>query len=129
MPKIVLLWTDVVLYAMLLALAWYGWRIRVNDNLRANWWKVLRDPAAFSAAIVLAMFALVTVADSVHFRRALAPAGAAAVGAGSAQRRCVPGVLLRRARSGLCVAGHDELRPLVEPPHEHRRLPGPGGLP
>jgi peptide/nickel transport system permease protein len=73
MPKIVLLWTDVVLYAMLLALAWYGWRIRVNDNLRANWWKVLRDPAAFSAAIVLAMFALVTVADSVHFRRALAP--------------------------------------------------------
>jgi len=80
MPKIVLLWTDVVLYAMLLALAWYGWRIRVNDNLRANWWKVLRDPAAFSAAIVLAMFALVTVADSVHFRRALAPAAGAPAG-------------------------------------------------
>ena len=80
MPKIVLLWTDVVLYAMLLALVWYGWRIRVNDNLRANWWKVLRDPAAFSAAIVLAMFALVTVADSVHFRRALAPSAGAPVG-------------------------------------------------
>jgi peptide/nickel transport system permease protein len=77
MPKIVLLWTDVVLYAMLLALAWYGWRIRVNDNLRANWWKVLRDPAAFSAAIVLALFALVTMADSVHFRRALAPSAGA----------------------------------------------------
>ena len=73
MPKIVLLWTDVVLYAMLLALVWYGWRIRVNANLRANWWKVLRDPAAFSAGIVLALFALVTLADSVHFRRALPP--------------------------------------------------------
>jgi len=73
MPKIVLLWTDVVLYAMLLALAWYGWRIRVNDNLRANWWKVLRDPAALSAGIVMLIFALVTLADSVHFRRALAP--------------------------------------------------------
>jgi peptide/nickel transport system permease protein len=81
MPKIVLLWTDVVLYAMLLALAWYGWRIRVNDNLRANWWKVLRDPAAFSAAIVLALFALVTLADSVHFRRALAPSAGAPDGA------------------------------------------------
>jgi len=80
MPKIVLLWTDVVLYAMLLALAWYGWRIRVNDNLRANWWKVLRDPAAFSAAIVLALFALVTAADSVHFRRALAPSAGAPAG-------------------------------------------------
>jgi peptide/nickel transport system permease protein len=80
MPKIVLLWTDVVLYTMLLALAWYGWRIRVNDNLRANWWKVLRDPAAFSAAIVLALFALVTAADSVHFRRALAPSAGAPAG-------------------------------------------------
>ena len=84
MPKIVLLWTDVVLYAMLLALAWYGWRIRVNDNLRANWWKVLRDPAAFSAAIVLALFALVTAADSVHFRRALAPSA----GCSLARSRC-----------------------------------------
>ncbi|WP_298829703.1 ABC transporter permease [uncultured Piscinibacter sp.] len=73
MPKIVLLWTDVVLYAMLIALAWYGWRIRVNDNLRANWWKVLRDPAALSAGIVLVLFALVTLADSIHFRRALPP--------------------------------------------------------
>jgi peptide/nickel transport system permease protein len=71
MPKIVLLWTDVVLYAMLLALAWYGWRIRSNANLRATWHKVFRDPAAFSAAIVMLLFALVTLADSVHFRRAL----------------------------------------------------------
>ncbi|HEX3141748.1 MAG TPA: ABC transporter permease, partial [Rhizobacter sp.] len=42
--------------------------------LRANWWKVLRDPAALSAGIVLSAFALITLADSVHFRRALAPA-------------------------------------------------------
>src|SRR5258706_7124031 len=80
MPKFVFLWTDVVLYAMLLALVWYGWRIRVNANLRANWWKVLRDPAALSAGIVLALFALVTLADSVHFRRALAPAAGAQAG-------------------------------------------------
>ena len=53
MPKIVFLWTDVVLYAMLLLLAWYGWRIAINANLRATWDKVLRDPAALSAAIVL----------------------------------------------------------------------------
>lgn len=74
MPKLVFLWTDVVLFTMLLALAWYCWRVRINDNLRANWWKVLRDPAALSAGIVLAVFALITLVDSVHFRRALAPA-------------------------------------------------------
>ncbi|HEX3139650.1 MAG TPA: ABC transporter permease, partial [Rhizobacter sp.] len=74
MPKFVFLWTDVVLFTMLLALLWYAWRVRINDNLRANWWKVLRDPAALSAGIVLSVFALITLADSVHFRRALAPA-------------------------------------------------------
>lgn len=80
MPKIVLLWTDVVLYLMLAALVWYGWRIRVNANLRANWWKVLRDPAALCSGIVLVLFALVTIADSVHFRRALPPAPGAPAG-------------------------------------------------
>ncbi len=74
MPKLVFLWTDVVLYAMLIALVWYGWRIKVNPNLRANWIKVARDPAALCAGIVLALFAGVTLLDSVHFRRALAPA-------------------------------------------------------
>ncbi len=74
MPKIVFLWTDVVLYAMVLLLVWYGWRIAVNANLRATWDKVLRDPAALSAAIVLVLFSVVTLLDSVHFRRALAAA-------------------------------------------------------
>ena len=77
MPKFVLLWTDAVLFLMLAALVWYAWRVRINPNLRANWWKVLRDPAAFSAGIVMVLFAMVTLADSVHFRRALPPAAGA----------------------------------------------------
>ena len=81
MPKIVLLWTDVVLYVMFAVLIWYALRVRANANLRANWWKVLRDPAAFSAGIVLALFALVTAADSLHFRRALPPPPEAPAGA------------------------------------------------
>ena len=81
MPKFVFLWTDVVLYAMLIVLAWYGWRIKTHANLRANWVKVARDPAAVCAGIVLALFAGVTVIDSVHFRRALTPAAGAAVDA------------------------------------------------
>ncbi len=79
-PKPVLLWTDVVLYAMVLLLVWYAWRVRVNPNLRANWMRVARDPAALCAGIVLAMFALVTLVDSVHFRRALVPSADAPAG-------------------------------------------------
>jgi peptide/nickel transport system permease protein len=78
MPQFVFLWTDIVLWAMLLLLVWYVWRVRISANLRATWDKVLRDPAALSAAIVLALFALVTMLDSVHFRRVLANAPGAA---------------------------------------------------
>ena len=53
MPKIVFLWTDMVLFAMLFLLAVYAWRVRGNKNLRANWAKVARDPAALGASIVL----------------------------------------------------------------------------
>ena len=81
MPKFVFLGTDLVLYAMALLLAWYVWRVASNANLRATWEKVVRDPAALSAAIVLAVFALVTLVDSVHFRRALPAAAGAAPGA------------------------------------------------
>ena len=77
MPKIIVLWTDAVLWAMVAVLVWYGWRVKINPNLRANWVKVVRDPAALCAGIVLTLFALVTLLDSVHFRRALVPAAGA----------------------------------------------------
>ena len=77
-PKFILLWTDAVLWAMVAVLVWYGWRVKINPNLRANWFKVVRDPAALCAGIVLALFALVTLLDSVHYRRALPPAAGAA---------------------------------------------------
>ena len=81
MPRIVVLWTDVVLWAMVLALAVYGWRIARSPQLRATWMKVLRDPSSLCAGIVLAAFALITLADSLHFRRALPPAAGAAADA------------------------------------------------
>jgi peptide/nickel transport system permease protein len=81
MPKFVLLWTDAVLYALLIALCIYGWRVRSKANLRATWRRVLRDPAGSCAGIVLLLFAMLTLVDSVHFRRALAPAPGASADA------------------------------------------------
>ncbi len=71
MPKFVLLWTDAVLYLMWAGLAVYVWKVKGSRNLQGTWLKVLRDPAALCSGIVLAVFALITAADSVHFRRAL----------------------------------------------------------
>lgn len=72
--KFVILWTDVALWALFAAIFGYAWRVAHHPTLRATWRKVLRDPAALSSALVLLLFVAVTMADSVHFRRALPPA-------------------------------------------------------
>lgn len=71
--KLVFLWTDVALWLLFAALFAYVLRVRGNPTQRANWVKVLRDPAALSAGFVLLLFLGVTALDSLHFRRALAP--------------------------------------------------------
>jgi peptide/nickel transport system permease protein len=77
MPKIVILWTDYVIYALLIAAVFYIVKIRRDGNLRATWRKVFREPVPICAAIVLGLCTLVTVLDSFHFRRLLSNAGTA----------------------------------------------------
>ena len=72
--KPVLLWTDVALWALFAALAWYAWRVVRQPQLRANWLLAARDGATMGAGAVLALFMLISALDSVHFRRALPPA-------------------------------------------------------
>ena len=69
--KFVFLWTDVALWALLISLIAYGLRIRSQPHLRGPWVRVLRDPVAVSASVVMALFLLLTMVDSVHFRYAL----------------------------------------------------------
>ena len=77
--KWVLLWTDLALWLMVGAGAAYAWRVRSQAHLRASWHRVLRDPVAASAGVVMACFLLVTLTDSLHLRRALAGEGIAPV--------------------------------------------------
>jgi peptide/nickel transport system permease protein len=79
MPKIVILWSDVVVIATLVLLLLYAVRVRGSKNLRATWTQVVRDPAALCSAVVLLLFFAVAVVDSLHFRRALSDAPVAGV--------------------------------------------------
>ncbi|HEY8881006.1 MAG TPA: ABC transporter permease [Roseateles sp.] len=69
--RLVLLWTDLALWLMAAAGFAYAWRVRRQANLRATWVRVLRDPVAASAGVVMALFLLLTLVDSIHLRRAL----------------------------------------------------------
>lgn len=78
--KLVLLWTDLALWLMALAGLGYALRVRAVAHLRSTWRRVLRDPVAASAGVVLALFLVLTLVDSIHLRRALpAAAGEPAV--------------------------------------------------
>ena len=79
-PKFVLLWTDAVLWLLVIALAWYGWHVRRNANLRDTWSKVFADAPSLCSALVIALFLVVTLLDSVHYRRALPPSATATAG-------------------------------------------------
>jgi peptide/nickel transport system permease protein len=76
--RFVLLWTDAALFALLAGLVLYAWRVRSAPASRARWLKVLHDPAALCAGLLLLLFVAVALADSVHFRRALPPQPGAA---------------------------------------------------
>jgi peptide/nickel transport system permease protein len=71
----VILWTDALIYLLLAAIAGFVWHVRRHEHLRAPWWRVAQTPAAMSALVVLAVFILIGLLDSVHFRVAL-PAAA-----------------------------------------------------
>lgn len=69
--RVVVLWTDVIVWLLVLLPLLLAWRLRANPGLLRTWKRVFADPAAFGASVVLLLFLLVAVADSLHFRRAL----------------------------------------------------------
>ena len=81
--KLVILWSDALLFLLLALVFAGGWWSRQQAHLRDAWRKVGADGTAMAAGTVLAAFLLVGVLDSLHYRMAL-PAAAPAVAAAPA---------------------------------------------
>lgn len=79
MPKLVFLSTDVVLLLLLLAGIGYVFYVRRKPDLLLNWRRVFQSPAALSASLVLLVFVVIALLDSIHYRPLLplAPGSAA----------------------------------------------------
>ncbi len=69
--QIVVLWSDALLYVLIVAIAGLTLWARRQDALRAAWVRVGRDAVAMSAATVLAAFVLIGLLDSLHYRARL----------------------------------------------------------
>lgn len=69
--KPVILWTDVVMWILVAALAAYVIRVRRDPVLSATWRRVFQNGSAMASFVVLSIMLLTTLVDSLHFRRAL----------------------------------------------------------
>lgn len=68
----VVLWTDGLIFALLAAVLALVWFIRRREHLRAPWRVVAQRPMAMGAALVLAVFVVIGLLDSLHYRARLA---------------------------------------------------------
>jgi peptide/nickel transport system permease protein len=69
--KLVILWTDVLVWLLVVVVMGYVLYARRRDHLVAPWRKVGRSAAGMASLVVLAASALVALADSVHYRERL----------------------------------------------------------
>ncbi|MFO1318776.1 MAG: ABC transporter permease [Burkholderiales bacterium] len=67
MVHAVVLWTDVLVFAMVACVVAFAWYARGNETLSAPWRKVVRSRRGMISATVLALFAGVGILDSLHF--------------------------------------------------------------
>ena len=67
----VVLWTDALLWLLVAAAVGYALYARRRPHLRAPWRRVARSAAGMVSAVVLAVFVLIGLLDSLHYRPAL----------------------------------------------------------
>jgi peptide/nickel transport system permease protein len=75
------LYTDVLLWLLIGAIAFYAWYCARRPHLVLPWQRVFQSKAAAVSAVILACYVAIGFADSLHFRPRLAQAGSAGAGA------------------------------------------------
>ena len=69
--KPVVLWTDRLIYILLITIVGFFTYVRSKEHLITPWRHVVRRPLAVVALVILSAYVMVGLLDSVHFRQAL----------------------------------------------------------
>jgi len=64
----VILWTDALIFLLLAGVLALAWVIRRQEHLCAPWRSVAQRPMAMGAAMVLVVFVVIGLLDSLHYR-------------------------------------------------------------
>jgi len=69
--KPILLWSDILIFALVAALVLFFMRLRRDPQIRERWSRVFSTRLGMATFTVVLIYALVALLDSMHFRRAL----------------------------------------------------------
>lgn len=69
----VYLWTDRLLFLLLVMSVFLFAHIRLKEHLRTPWLHVLRRKTAMAAWVILSVYIFIGILDSVHYRKPLPP--------------------------------------------------------
>lgn len=69
--KWVFLWTDALVYVLVMAIVVFTVQAQHKEHLRAPWRHVARRPLAMCALVVLSFYVFIGLLDSFHFRQSL----------------------------------------------------------
>jgi peptide/nickel transport system permease protein len=69
--KPVILWTDALIYLLLVVVIIFAWYVRRNEHLLVPWKRVGHSVSGMMALTVLMLFISIGLLDTVHFRPAL----------------------------------------------------------
>ncbi|EGW53799.1 oligopeptide transport system permease protein AppC [endosymbiont of Tevnia jerichonana (vent Tica)] len=81
MPELVILWTDALIFLLLVLAVGFGLLASRREHLRTPWRQVARSRIGMGALVVLSFYVLIGLLDSIHYL----PADNGEPGAGSAE--------------------------------------------
>ena len=66
--KLVFLWTDIMVWFLVISLLTWSWFIAQSPQVRKQWHTIFKSSIAMASSIVLLFYLLFTLLDSVHLR-------------------------------------------------------------
>ena len=69
--KLVLLWTDILVWSLVIVLLLWSWVISRSPQIKKLWHTIFKSDIAMASSVVLLFYLLFTLLDSVHLRLAL----------------------------------------------------------
>ena len=65
--KLALLWTDILIFFLVACVLAFAWYARNHEHLRDPWKRVTHNSAAMGALVVLSVYVVIGLMDSIHF--------------------------------------------------------------